>query len=809
MRRIITILYAFSLFCIGRAAAEIIPIWSTGVAVPGEQVLLYLVDTQSGSDVFMLTEQPKVKSATVRVLQPKAGANPLDPNRAMVEVLPILIKPDIAGNIEVEDITATYKSGKKETVKIPPLPVRPTSDIKWYNTPVVYGALWYTDIKDGYVDQPVRASLKLFLRGDCSTPYPPLLNAVGVKAGNFSRSVQGVVELVQGQIMPEPTAYAKGQNWRTADFKGEFTPYREGNSDVVGKIVMVQAQGFFAAAQEEVVLPTVTIGALPLPPGAPANFANTVGQYSISASSQAKKLSMHEAVEVEITVRGTGNLQQLTCPTPQDAEDWKLIPATSKPIFNTTGETTGIIFNQLLRPTAEVSGIPSFSFSYFDPIAQEYKTASTAPIPLPWKETDAVGSGQRTVATEPPPAGEVPVEEMTDIYACIPQAEAPAIIQLPRWLWYILYLPAMGVLAGLGIRSIRKRVAAGAAGRARERELTRIEHTAGDIDFLKAMGTFVESRIPAQAMNEALQDILTRRDNEAFRPGANTTLTPGERERMLRSVRKVLGKLGCMLLLALGCVLAPVQATEEAENPAPPTDSAIAAYEAGQYSKALQMFQNEEAVHNKAVQLYNIGNCEYRLGNPGKAALNYARALLEEPGLREAETNLAFIQRKEGALLPTRSAIDSVFTFLSCSQLWSITIVCTALLALCIALQIAWHHKQHLGWLHTLTLAWAMLSILCATNWVYYLGRQRPDFTALPPQDVAYILESTTARNAADDTGSSIIQLTPSTPVRILAHRASWCYIETATGVRGWIPTNTAEALEPGGQPKMPILLRF
>lgn len=805
MRHIITLLCAFTLACVGRVAAEIIPIWSTGVAVPGEKVILYLVDTQSGSDVFMLTEQPKVKSATVRVQQPKAGANPLDPNRAMVEVLPIFITPDIAGQIEVEDITATYNSGKKETVKIPPLPVRPTSDIKWYNSPVVYGALWYTDIKDGYVDQPVRASLKLFMRGDCDMPYPPLLNAVGVKAGNFSRSVQGVVELVQGQIMPEPTAFAKGQNWRTADFKGEFTPYREGNSDVVGKIVMVQARGFFTSAQEEVVLPTVTIGALPLPPGAPDNFANTVGQYSITATSQAKELSMNEAVEVEITVRGTGNLQQLACPAPQDAEDWKLIPATSKPIFNATGETIGIVFNQLLRPTAEVSGIPSFSFSYFDPAAQEYKTASTAPIPLPWKETNAVGSGQRVIAAEPPPAGEIPVEEMTDIYTCIPQTEAPAIIRLPRWLWYLLYLPAIGVLLLLIIRHIRQRIAAGAAGRALDRELTRIEHTTGDIEFLKAIGAFVESRIPKTAMTPELQGILTRRDDEAFRPDANTTLAPGEKESMLRYVRKALSNLACILLL-FGCALMPLPTAAE-ESPV--AGDAVATYEAGQYSKALQMFQEESDVRNEAVRLFNIANCEYRLGNPGKAALGYARALLVAPGFPEAEANLAFIQRKEGALLPPHSTIDKIFTFFSCSKLWVITIICTAILALCISLQIAWHLKRHLGWLHALTIVFAVFSLLCATNWVYYLGQQKPDITALPPQDVAYILTPTTARNAADEAGSSIIQLTPSTPVRILAHRASWCYIETATGVRGWIPTHTAEALEPGGSPQMPVLIRF
>ncbi len=793
------------LACTSRLAAEIIPIWSTGVAVPGEKVLLYLVDTQSGSDVFLLTEQPRVKSATVRVLQPKSGANPLDPKRAMVEVLPILITPDMSGQIEVEDITATYKSGKKETVKIPPLPVRPTSDIKWYNDPVVYGALWYTDIQDGYVHQPVKASLKLFMRSDCDMPYPPHLEAVGVKTGNFSRSVQGVVELVQGQIMPETSAFARGTKWRTADFKGEFTPYREGNSDVVGKIMMVRAQGFFNATQEEVVVPSVTIGALPLPPGAPANFANTVGQYSISTTCKAKELAMNEPVEIEIKVNGTGNLEQLKCPAPQDEANWKVYRPKIELICNSAGENTGVVFTQVIRPTAEVGGIPAFSFSYFDPIAQEYKTAISKPIPLPWKETDAAGSGLRTVAAEPPPAGDVPVEEMIDIYGCIPQAEASRIIQLPRWLWYLAYVPALAILVALLVRVIRQRLSAGATKRERERDLTRIERIPNDLDFLKAIGAFVESRIPSSAMTPALQEILTRRDNEAFRPEASTTLTSKEKESMLRRVRKALSALGSAAVLVFCCVLGSTLHASE-----PPARVGVAAYEAGQYSKAMQEFQNQAGIRNKAVQLYNIGNCEYRLGNPGKAALSYARALQVDPGFREAAANLAFIQRKEGSVLPERSGIDIVFTFLSCSRLWVLTILCTAALALCIALLIAWHAKRRLGWLHGLTVFFTLLSILCGINWVYYLGQEKPALTALPPQDVAYILTPTHALNIPDEQdGSSLIRLTPATPVRILAHRASWSYIETATGVRGWIPTTAAEALAPGGQPQMPILLRF
>lgn len=803
--------------------ASITPIWSTGVAVPGEQVILYLIDSESGQDVFTLSQQPKVKSATVRVLDPRAGTNPLDPNRGTVEVIPILIKPDAAGMLQVENITAEYRSGKKETVSVPPLPVRPTSDIRWYSDPVPYGALWYTDIRDGYVDQPVRVSLKLFLRGDCNAPYPPQLHAVGVRVGTFDRPVQGVAALVQSQLMPETTAYARGQTWRTVDFSGEYTPFREGNSDIAGHFVMIRQQSLFTVAQEEAPLPTLTASALPLPPGAPANFANTVGHYELSATTTATSLAMNEAVEIELTVRGSGNLQQLKCPAPDDASAWKLVPATRKPLLNASGEVVGMTFSQLMRPTAEVGGIPSFSFSYFDPEAMEYKTASTRPIPLEWRKTESSGSGLLTTTAEPPPAGEVPVAEMTDIYGFLTQEEGGGSLNLPRWLWFLLYLPALLILLSLAVRGIRSRIAAGAAGRAREKELSALAHQEDGLTFLKGAGAFIESRIPAESLTPELRQILNRRDEEAFRPDATVQLTTEEKHTILRQLRRaLLNRVTPLILLCLAALpgtQASAQSTQSdrSAQDVQSTDildisiQAQKAYDARQYTKALEHLEKQRLMKgvDQAILLYNIGNCQYRLQQPGAAALSYARALQIDPGLAEARANLAFIQRKEGAILPTLTTEEKVFTFLNCSQLWVATVICTALLALCIALQLA-RRGLHKPWLHTGTALALLLCLLCAVDWVYYLTRRTPDFSSLPPTDIAYILTETTARSSADAEGASILRLPPSTPVHLLALRGSQAYIETATGIRGWIPAQSVRPLsEDGTPPRLPLSIRF
>ncbi len=788
------------------ALADVVPVWSTGVAVPGEKVVLYLIDMESqADDAISVREQPQIPHAAVRLLQPRSGSNPLDPNRGIVAMAPIQITPDGPGKLEVGSIEVTYRSGKTVKAPVPALPVVPTSDITWFDSPVSYGALWHVNTEDGYVNQPVKANLKLFLPGDLVVTHLPTLKPMGVSVAYFQPAVQGLVAMVHGQNIPTPTAFARRQNWRTADFSGEFTPFREGKQGVAGSVTLVQPVVFGIAAQETVELPTLSLSALPLPPGAPADFANTVGQYSITATTEASSLAMHEAVEVEITVRGTGNLANLECPRPVDGDDWKLVPATRKPILDGNGQTIGMVFSQLMRPTAEVGGIPAFSFSYFDPQTMEYRRAETRPIPLTWRMTSEAGSGLQTAVNTPPPAGEVPVEEMRDIYGFMTQSSWHY-LQLPRWLWYLLYLPALAIPLALVVGRLRRYLAAGAAGRARERELSRISRTASELDFLKALGGFIESNIPTEGYTPELRQILERRDEEAFRPEASVSLTPAERSNMLRHVRRALAKIATTATLLLLAFMPTLQAQE-----ADALQGAERAYTAAQYSEARAFLQSRlnQPEEEAALIYYNMGNCLYRLNQPGQAALYYARALREDPGMKEARLNLAFVQRQQGAILPVHSGVNAVFTFFSPQQLMVGTYIATALLALCLALQLAWRHLPR-PWLHAATAFTLLLSLACTANWVYYLTRETPDFDLLPPHNLAYVVQADTARSAADDKGAEVIRLTPSSPVLLLAKRGSWSYIETAMGTRGWVPSASIAPLCPeGAEPRMPFTLHF
>lgn len=800
MRYFLFLLSALALLFGSIAPAAVTPVWSTGVAVPGEKVVLYLIDTEVNEDVFFLKGRPTVQRARLEALSPQVGPDPFHPDAPPAEILPIVVVPDAPGNLTVEGIELEYRSGRKEKVTVPPLPVVSTGEIRWQDSPITFGALWYTANKEPYVDQPVRAAVKLFLPGDCEAPLAPTISSVNVRAGTFRPALMGLPAILQSHVFPAaPTAFAKGQTWRTAEYDGILTPFREGNADISGKIVIAQRQGFFGSARADATLPVLRLGALPLPPAAPADYAHAVGTFTLSAKTSATELAMNEVAEVEITVQGTGNTEQLECPEPEDAAGWKLVPATRKPLLNANGETVGMVFSRLMRPTAEVRGIPSFAFSYFDPQSMDYKQVRTAPIALPWRKSDTAGDSTAAVAAEPPPAGTIPVAEMSDIYGYLPAELYGRPFTLPRPLLYLLYLPAAAVLLCTLWGILRRRYAAGAAERAREKELDRLAHETDALAFLRGIGSCIESRVPTERLTPELQAILDRRDDEAFRPDAGTSLSPEEKSAMLRALRKALSTAALLLL----CLLPAAQAAET-------TDEAEQAYKAGQYSHALQWLEQTPVPEGQEARvLYNKGNCAYRLGKTGEAALLYTRALRLDPGLAEARANLDFLRRKEGAVLPELLPEDEVFTYLTPDQLRVLGIILTALLALLLALLFA-RRAQATPRLNLAAGFTLVLCLLCGFNAVYYATREAPTPASVAAETDAVVTAATQLRCSADTQGGLIMELTVSTPLQLLAKRGDWCYVRAyANGTRGWVPTADLGFVADSPAPAAPVLLRL
>ncbi len=847
MRNILTFIISLAVVLLSTAQAAIQAAWSTDYALPGEKVVLILqqVHKDSVSPTRMRqvsTGKMKnghfIQNNNTRDNYYEEGILDANGNSAgRIEIYMILVEVGGSGKVECEDIEVTFSTGQKETVSVPELPVYTTSKVEWRNleesgdNPTSFGTMILTTPDEYYAGQPVHASIKLLLPQNFNRlEQQPRVVSQGVKADTFRHPIGGIPGTFLQHWFPlrERIVQARGQKWMVLDLEVDLIPQASGGNKEGEYDVFIQVPCLFQMREtrtestggftyqsvtvrpipQTLNLPKLALNTpRPLPPGAPADFSDMVGDFTLSTATEAKDLAMNEMIDVQITIKGTGCLEQLTCPQPQEAENWKLMPPSRKVITSATGEIEAVVFSQLMRPIAEVSGVPSFSFSYFDTATEEYKTAESQPIGLPWRTTDAAGSGEVVSANAAPPAGTVPVAELTDIYhAFMPSTEGGGngtATTLPKELWYLLYLPGVGILLWILAKHCYAKWQQNAASRSRDKVLNHIAAEKEAAAFLKSIGAFIESNIPNAAHNAELQAILNKRDAEVFRPDAAPHVTPEERNGMLKAVRKALSGIATVLLLL--CMYTPICHAAG--------DAAQDAFEEGQYSKALQLLEEDlttdSSPRDKGELLYNIGNCKYRLNEPGEAALYYARALMENPGLAEAEANLAFIQRKEGAILPQQKPVDKVFTYLSYPQLWLTTIICTATLLLSIALGLLLKDKLKLT-LRTVTGISLFLSLLCVADYVYYATRSIPDLTATPPTDLAYITKATVARTAALDTADSVVELPASTPVHLLSTRGNHRYVETFTGVRGWIPADAATPLAPADEPATaPLIITF
>ncbi|MCM1348841.1 MAG: tetratricopeptide repeat protein [Firmicutes bacterium] len=94
------------------------------------------------------------------------------------------------------------------------------------------------------------------------------------------------------------------------------------------------------------------------------------------------------------------------------------------------------------------------------------------------------------------------------------------------------------------------------------------------------------------------------------------------------------------ILIALGLQ----EATASADSLSLQADSA---YLRGEYDKAAALYQQQIATNGTSAALYyNLGNSHYRMGKPAKAVIDYERALRIDPSMKEARSNLEFVNSK-------------------------------------------------------------------------------------------------------------------------------------------------------------------
>jgi hypothetical protein len=195
----------------------------------------------------------------------------------------------------------------------------------------------------------------------------------------------------------------KGRTYDVTEIKTALFPLRAGRLKIGNAVVRCQFQQdsnadpfstdffdkFFSQGVAESQPRTITsqpmvLEVVPLPAsGRPADFSGAVGRFFIAASVDKNSSKVGDAVNLTVTVQGTGNLKAIGEPALPTMSAWRVFdPVTSVNLEKKGDLVQGSkVIRTVLVP--RVSGdltIPPVRFSYFDPSCRQYVEAKSPPL---------------------------------------------------------------------------------------------------------------------------------------------------------------------------------------------------------------------------------------------------------------------------------------------------------------------------------------------------------------------------------------------------------------------------------------------
>ncbi len=129
---------------------------------------------------------------------------------------------------------------------------------------------------------------------------------------------------------------------------------------------------------------TLTVNALPAA-GKPADFNGAVGRYNLSVETDKQEAGVNEAISLNIRINGSGNIKILELPEPLIPPDIERYEPKISSNVNTKGNVIrgSKQSEHILIPRLPGTyTIKPLHFSYFDPVARQYKTLKSEPATL-------------------------------------------------------------------------------------------------------------------------------------------------------------------------------------------------------------------------------------------------------------------------------------------------------------------------------------------------------------------------------------------------------------------------------------------
>jgi len=256
-----------------------------------------------------------------------------------------------------------------------------------------------------------------------------------------------------------------------------------------------------------------------------------------------------------------------------------------------------------------------------------------------------------------------------------------------------------------------------------------------------------------------------------------------KRMKEMKVMKKIL-YIGVLLLASLS-----IQAQDALEQ-------ANAAYSAGEFQTALELYQQEIAEKGESATLYyNIGNCYYRLNKIASGILSYERSLLLDPGNKDARFNLEIAKLKTVDRIEPLDEffltgwVRSIRNSISTDEWSCFSIVCFLFLVAG-AFLFFFSRKiilKKIGFFSGLAF---LILVIFGNVFAYQLKKE------LTNRNTAILLSpTTTIKSTPDNSGTDLFILHEGTKIEVKSKLGDWSEIETADGNVGWIRSSEIEII--------------
>ena len=161
-----------------------------------------------------------------------------------------------------------------------------------------------------------------------------------------------------------------------------FDPFN-GDDPFADPFFSMPFAGFMEQHEISIKSDPVSLQVTPLPPGAPANFSGAIGNFSMTAEANPKRVQVGDPITIKTAISGRGNFDRMNAPELSDERGWhKYPPSSSFKQDDDVGISGTKSFELVVSPNEKLANIPPLTFSYFDPAKEKYVTLKTEAVPI-------------------------------------------------------------------------------------------------------------------------------------------------------------------------------------------------------------------------------------------------------------------------------------------------------------------------------------------------------------------------------------------------------------------------------------------